>query len=88
MHDYRRHDIRLRDIDGDELVVSYRTINDGATYTEGRHVSSRLPVECLVLFDDGRLPVDELTAEERAWIQSESAARSNEIDFAGTETGA
>lgn len=101
MHDdYETHDIVLRDIatpdDGrcpDDLtrgclVVTYRVTNEAnKTYTEARAVSSRLPVECLVLFDDGRVPVADLSADERAWLQAESGAHSNEIDFAGTEAG-
>lgn len=98
--DYRRHDIILRDVaspddkhcpDGMErgcLVVTYCAINDeNPTFTESRHVSARLPVECLVLFDGGTLDVGELSADERAWVQAASAERSNEIDFAGTEAG-
>jgi len=84
MHNYDRHDINLRDIRDGELVVSYNAIDRSySSATFGRHVSSRLPLACLTLFDDGTLAVDELTDEERAWITSESAARSNEIDFDG-----
>jgi len=96
---YRDHSIRLRDVaDADDprcpdemngcLVVSYGAINDkNATFTEGRSVSSRLPTEFLALFDKGKLNVSQLTAAEREWVRSESAAHSNEIDFCGTETG-
>jgi len=100
MTDYRRHDIELRDIapPTDDrcpddmtrgcLVVSYNAIHDAnATYTEGRHVSTRLPVECLALFEDGTIDVGDLTADEREWLQAASSEHSNEIDFAGTETG-
>ena len=81
------HDVRLRDIRDGELVVTYTAINQtNRSYTEGRHVSARLPVECLVVFTDGVAEVSDLTAEEREWLQAESAARSNTIDFAGTET--
>jgi hypothetical protein len=99
MHsDYRRHDIELRDIATPDdarcpddmtrgcLVVSYNAIRDAnSTYQEGRHVSARLPVECLALFEDGTLAVAELDADERAWLE---AASEDRIDFAGTETGA
>jgi hypothetical protein len=100
MSDYRRHDIELRDVasptddrcpddmDRGCLVVSYNAIRDAnATYTEGRHVSARLPVECLVLFEDGTVEVGDLSADERAWVQRASAEYSNEIDFAGTDRG-
>jgi len=87
--DYRTHDIRLRDIRNGELVVSYNAINDAnSSYTEARHVSARLPFECVALFNDGRIDVGDLTDEERQWLHAESAARSNAIDFQGTEAGA
>jgi len=87
--EYRRHDIELRDVREDHILVSYNAILDcNATYTEGRHVSSKLPRECLVLFEDGTLDVSELSEDEREWLQFESEQMSNEIDFAGTETGA
>jgi hypothetical protein len=91
-----RHDIELRDVaDADDprnptdvpvLVASYNAVTKpNASYTAGRHVSTRLPVECLELFDGGTIDVTDLTAEERAWLQAESRALSNEIDFAGVE---
>lgn len=79
------HDIRLRDIRNNELVVSYRQIKEGRSYTAGRHVSTRLPVECIVLFDDGTVDVCDLTDEERQWLTAESSARSNPIDFEGVD---
>jgi hypothetical protein len=86
--EYRRHDIELRDVRDGHLLVSYNVINDAnATYTESRHISTKLPVECLVLFEDGTIDVSDLTADERAWLQAESDLLSNKIDFAGTETG-
>jgi hypothetical protein len=98
--DYTRHGIRLRDIarpdddrcpdgmDRDCLVVSYdATHKPDDSYTEARAVSTRLPVECLVLFDDGWIDVAELSADERAWLESASAEHSNRIDFEGTKTG-
>jgi hypothetical protein len=98
MHtEYHRHDIELRDIATPDdarcpddmtrgcLVVSYNVARDpNSTYTEGRHVSARLPVECLVLFEDGTLSVGELSADEREWV---TAASDGRIDFAGTENG-
>jgi len=98
MHsNYRRHDIELRDIATPDdarcpddmtrgcLVVSYNAIRDAnATYTEGRHVSARLPVECLALFEGGTLSVADLTPDERAWVE---AASDGQIDFSGTENG-
>lgn len=94
-----RHDIELRDIapPTDDrcpddltrgcLVVTYNAVHEpNATYTEGRHVSTRLPVECLVLFEDGTIEVSDLSADERDWLQTESARYSNTIDFAATET--
>jgi hypothetical protein len=96
---YDRHDIELRDVaDADDarcpddmdgcLVVSYNAIRRAnATYTEGRHVSARLPTECLVLFEGGVIDVAALDATERAWLQAASRERSNEIDFSGTEAG-
>jgi len=87
--EYRRHDIELRDVREDHILVSYNAILDcNATYTEGRHVHSKLPRECLVLFEDGTLDVSELSDDEREWLQFESEQMSNEIDFAGTENGA
>ena len=68
------------------LVVSYSvTYTPNATCTEIRDVSTRLPLECLVVFESGAVPVDALTADEKAWVRAESAAHSNEIDFAGAE---
>lgn len=96
---HETHTIELRDVITDDdprcpdefsrcLLVSYNARNvANETYTESRHVSTRLPVECLVLFTDGAIDVADLTAEERDWVESESAAVSNRIDFAGTETG-
>lgn len=80
-----KHDIYLRDIRGGELVVSYRHIAEGRTYTAHRDTSSRLPLECLTLFDDGVVNVCDLTEEERQWLQAESTARSNAIDFEGVD---
>jgi hypothetical protein len=96
---YDRHDIELRDIaDADDprcpdemhgcLVVSYNTSHTlNATYSEGRHVSTRLPLACLAVFDDGVVDVTDLSAFQRAWLRAESAAYSNEIDFSGTDNG-
>lgn len=68
------------------LVVSYSvTYTPNATWTELRDVSTRLPTECLVLFDDGSVPVSDLSDDEKAWVRAESAAHSNEVDFAGAE---
>lgn len=81
-----RHDIALRDVRDGELVVSYNHIvRKNSSYTAGRHVSSRLPVECLEVFDGGTVAVSELTDEERQWLTAESAARSNTIDFEGVD---
>lgn len=96
---YDRHDLELRDVaDSDDprcpdtldgcLVVSYVTKHTAnATYTEIRDVSTRLPVECLVVFDDGAVDVTDLSREERAWLAAESDAHSNQIDFEGTKSG-
>lgn len=93
--DYRRHDIELRDVaDADDprcpddmagcLVVTYNAIRDtNATYTEGRHVSARLPTEYLFLFDGGTIDVSDLSDTERSMLRRSSAAWSNEIDFGG-----
>lgn len=98
MH-YDDHSLRLRDVaDADDprcpddmdgcLVVSYDvTHKPNSTFTEVRTVSTRLPTECLVLFEGGVVDVADLTATERAWLQAASAEHSNEIDFAGTERG-
>jgi len=75
------HDIRLRDIRGGELVVTYTHMAEGHSYTAGRHVSARLPVECLTIFTEGVVVTD----EERQWLTAESAARSNTIDFDGVD---
>ena len=57
------------------LVEHVRDIEqyvDGSRVT-GIHTSSVLPAEFAVLIDDdGRVDIDELTAEERAWIAAES----------------
>jgi len=79
------HDIRLRDIRAGELVVTYTHMAEGSSYTAGRHVSSRLPVECLTLFNEGVVEVCDLTDEERQWLTAESSARSNTIDFDGVD---
>lgn len=82
--DLDRHDIELRDIRDGQLVVSYNAVdraND--SYTAGRHVSTRLPLWCLVVFDDGTVDVADLDDSEREWLAAESAARSNPIDFDG-----
>lgn len=96
---YDRHDIELRAIaDADDprcpdgldgcLVVSYNASHrPNTTYSEGRYVSTRLPRDCLVLFDDGTIDVAELSDTARAWLRAESAAWSNEIDFQGTDNG-
>jgi hypothetical protein len=97
---YDDHSIRLRDVaDSDDgrcpdemdgcLVVSYDvTHRPNGTYTEIRTVSTRLPMECLVLFTDGRIDVSDLSVTERAWLQAASREHSNEIDFEGSKTGA
>lgn len=96
---YDDHSIRLRDVaDADDpkcpddmdgcVVASYDvTHRPNSTYTEVRTVSTRLPMECLVLFKNGRIEVADLSATERAWLQAASREHSNEIDFAGTEAG-
>jgi len=94
--EYHRHDLELRDVAdrGDArcpddmagcLVVSYNAVSRNRTYSESRHVSSRLPMACLTLFDGGTVDVTDLSPADREWIQSESALYSNEIDFSGTE---
>jgi hypothetical protein len=98
---YDRHDIELRDVapptddrcpddmDRGCLVVSYNAVHrPNASYTEGRHVSARLPVECLALFEDGTIDVADLDASEREWVRDASARYGNTIDFDGTETAA
>lgn len=79
--DTRRHDIQLRDVRDGRLVVSYLHIADGRSLTAIREVSTRLPFECLTVFDGGTVDVDALTPEERAWLKAESAP--NTIDFNG-----
>jgi len=81
-----RHDIHLRDIQGGELVVSYTHMVQGFSYQGVLHVSSRLPIECLALFDGGVVDVSDLSDEEREWLTFESGERSNEIDFEGFQT--
>lgn len=84
MNELDRHDLELRDVRDGRLVVSYNAVNrENETFTIGRHVSSRLPLECLVLFDGGSIDVSDLTDEERRWVASESASMSNPIDFEG-----
>jgi hypothetical protein len=81
-----RHDLELRDVRDGQLVVSYNHVREGPTYTEGRHVSTRLPMECIVLFGrDGTVPVAFLTDEQRRWVRFESAQRSNTVDFDGVQ---
>lgn len=85
--EYDAHDIRLRDVRDGMLVVGYLAMAQHRSAKMIRSVSARLPVECLALFDGtGVLDVDALTAEERAWIRSESAHWGNEIDFEGVRT--
>ena len=96
MTDYDRHDIRLRDVVqhgepkcpddmGAALVASYSaTYKPNSTFTEVRDVSVRLPFEMIILFDDGVIDIDELSATERAWLRAESDGR---IDFKGTNNG-
>ena len=76
-----RHDIVLRDIREGEAVVSYRATKSNRSAQVVRHVSARLPVECLTLFDGGVVDVADLTAEEQAWLEAESTP--NTIDFEG-----
>jgi len=79
-----RHDISLRDVRDGKLVVTYNHMVSNTSYTGGRHVSARLPVECLCLFDGGTLDVSDLSATEREWLQAASAeCGANEIDFEG-----
>jgi len=81
-----RHDIHLRDIQDGELVVSYTHMAENSSYQGGLHVSSRLPIECLALFDGGTVDVSDLSGKEREWVTFESGERSNEIDFEGFQT--
>lgn len=81
-----RHDIYLRDVRNGQLVVSYRAIDrSGRTHVSHRDVSTRLPMECLTLFDGGSVDVAELTDEEREWLTEESGHLSNTIDFGGVQ---
>lgn len=98
--EYKTHQIYLRDVapptdgrcpndmDLGALVVTYEAVlENNCSYTEGRYVSARLPVECLVLFEDGVIDPTALSADERDWLQAASREHGNEIDFAGTKTG-
>jgi hypothetical protein len=81
-----RHDLELRDVRDGQLVVTYNCVREGSTFTEGRHVSTRLPFECITLFGtDGTVPVAFLTDEQRRWVRYESAQRSNVVDFNGVD---
>lgn len=94
--EYDRHDIRLRDVvqNGESkcpddmdtaLVATYdATYKPSSTFTEARSVSVRLPFECIVLFDDGVIEINDLTETERAWLRAES---DGSIDFEGTKCG-
>ena len=96
--DLTEHCLRLRNIvDADSkycpddmdgcLVVSYDSVYDAnATYTEGRHVSARLPTWCIVFFEDGIVDVSELSDSTKAVIRESSRVYGNEIDFEATET--
>lgn len=67
-----RHDLELRDVRDGRLVVSYNRVTHGRSHTEGAHVSDRLPLACLALFDgEGAIDVADLSAEERAWVEFE-----------------
>lgn len=66
-----RHDIALRDVRDGELIVSYNHVERGPTSTAAYHCSDRLPLACLVLFDGGVVDADELTHEQRQWIEYE-----------------
>lgn len=81
-----RHDIELCDVRDGQLVVTYAAEAENPTARMRRYVSARLPFECLTLFDGGTVDVADLTAEERAWVRSESAYYGNEIDFDGVRT--
>lgn len=71
--EYDRDALRLRDVTDDgQLVVDRTQVRGGHSHTEARHVSARLPAECLTLFDGGAVAVDDLTDEECAWVASES----------------
>jgi hypothetical protein len=79
-----RNDIQLRDVRDGELIVSHLRVAESRTATEVQATSTRLPLACLVLFDgEGAVPVAELDATERAWVEAETATRSNAVELEG-----
>lgn len=72
--EYDRHDIELRDVRDGQLVVSYNRVRTNRTMVEAIHVSDRLPLATLALFDGPTADIEALTADERAWIEAEARA--------------
>lgn len=70
--DIHRHDIELRDVSDREVLVSYNWIARAQSMSKGIHSSDWLPIEVLSLFDGPTVDCDDLTAEERDWIECES----------------
>lgn len=60
--------------DDGRLWVDYQHVRKNATYTNATHISLRLPPEFGTLFDGPHVTIDELTDEERAWIDAETDA--------------
>lgn len=65
--------------------MSYRAVATNPTATMARHVSTRLPLSCLALFETGRLAVEGLDEHDREWLAAESAMYGNAIDFEGVQ---
>lgn len=75
-----RYDLTADGIDDGELVTTLNEVDSNANGDVfARHVSARLPLGALTLFEDGTVDVADLSDGERAWIRAESGARSNEV---------
>lgn len=70
--DVQRNDIYLEDVTADGVTVRHRRVRRGRTFTEDVTETATLPPEFLALFDGGVVAVDDLTAEERAWLTAET----------------
>lgn len=73
MHEIRNV-IELVDVtDGGAVRLYHVRVEEGATSTAAEHTGDVLPPEFLTLFDGvGSVPVADLTAEERDWINAEA----------------
>ena len=75
------HRLELYDMTDDgRLCVDYQHVRENATLTDATYVSARLPPEFATLFDGPHVAVNQLTAEERAWIEADSRIEFDEVD--------